>query len=39
MKVANCALAADFYHFGADDFPCKIPFNFKKCFKIGVLPL
>ena len=32
MKVANGALAADFFHFGADDFLLKIP-N-KTCFKI-----
>jgi len=37
MKVAKCALAAVFSHFGADDFPFKIPF--KKCFKTVVFPL
>jgi len=37
MKVANGALAADFFHFEADDFPFQIPF--KKCFKIVVFLL
>ena len=43
IKVANGALAvaAEFFHFGADDFPFisfyKIPF--KKCFKIVILLL
>ena len=37
MKVANGALAADFFHFEADDFPFQIPF--KKCFKIVVFVL
>ena len=37
MKVANGALAADFFYFGTDGFPLEIPF--KKCFKIAVFPL
>ena len=48
FKVINCiAVAAGklrmvpwqqiFFHFGADDFPSKIPF--KKCFKIVVFPI
>ena len=37
MKVANGALAADFFHFGVDDVPFKIPF--KKCLKIIAFPL
>ena len=36
-SVANGALAADFFHFGTDDFPFSIPS--KKCFKIVALPL
>ena len=37
MKLAKGALAADFLHFGGDDFPFQIPF--KQCFKIAVFPL
>ena len=37
LKVANGALGADFFHFGADEFPLEIPF--KKCFKIIVLEM
>jgi hypothetical protein len=37
MKVANGALAAFFLHFGADDFPFKIPV--KKGIKIVVFLL
>ena len=37
LKVANGALEADFFHFGADEFPFEIPF--KKCFKTIVLEL
>ena len=37
MKVANGALAADFFHFGVDDVPFKIPF--KKCLQIMAFPL
>ena len=37
MKVANGALAADFFHFGIDAFPFKI--LFEKCVKIVVFPL
>ena len=32
MKAATVILSADFFHFGASDFPSKNPF--KKCFKI-----
>ena len=37
MKVANAALAADFFHFGIDDFPFQN--RFKKCFRTVVFPL
>ena len=37
VRRVNGALAADFFDFGTDDFPFKIPF--KSCFKIVVFPL
>ena len=37
VRRVNGALEADFFDFGTDDFPFKIPF--KKCFKIVVFPL
>ena len=36
-KSRNGALAADFFEFGSDDFPCKLPV--KKCSKTIVFPL
>ena len=39
MKVANGALAADFFHFGIAAFPLSFKIPFKTRFKIVVFPL